>query len=283
MLKPYGCLPNLVVIGAQKCGTSSLHYYLGQHPQIWMSKDKELRFFVAEHNWPRGPDWYRSHFVTSADVRGESSPQYSDYPRLSGVPARMHRLIPNARLIYLLRDPVDRILSHYIHSYAIRNEHDSLSDALMMSAGDNPYLNRSRYHVQLLQYLAFYEQKDILIVASEDLRDRRDATLADVFRFLGVDANFTSPNFRRLKHQSSEKRRLSWRGRALHDVSYKHMNPLSPAVQRLLTRWLEYPLSRPFARPELAGDLRAWLQEELRPDVERLRALTGRGFPEWSI
>ena len=69
-----GALPNLVVIGAQKCGTSGLHYYLSLHPEVSMSRPKELNFFIEERNWPRGADWYRRHFDAGARVRGESSP-----------------------------------------------------------------------------------------------------------------------------------------------------------------------------------------------------------------
>ena len=64
-------LPNLIVIGAQKCGTTSLHYYLGVHPDIFMSREKELRYFVEEFNWGKGIDWYRSHFGANASILGE--------------------------------------------------------------------------------------------------------------------------------------------------------------------------------------------------------------------
>jgi hypothetical protein len=69
-----GALPNLLILGAQKCGTSGLHYYLGLHPEVSMSKPKELNFFIEERNWTRGTDWYKRHFDASATVRGESSP-----------------------------------------------------------------------------------------------------------------------------------------------------------------------------------------------------------------
>src|SRR5205085_12476815 len=74
-----GALPNLIVIGAQKCGTSGLHYYLSLHPEISVSTPKELNFFIAERNWPLGLDWYRSHFDAEARVRSEASPNYSAY------------------------------------------------------------------------------------------------------------------------------------------------------------------------------------------------------------
>ncbi len=99
-----------------KCTTSSLHYYLNLHPQIAMSWNKERNFFIAEHNWPRGVRWYERHFKRGFAFCGESSPAYTHHPHFRGVAARMHDLLPTARLIYLVRDPIERILSHYLHA-----------------------------------------------------------------------------------------------------------------------------------------------------------------------
>ena len=104
-------LPNLIVIGAERCGTSSLHRYLRSHPQVFMSKKKELNFFVAEREWRRGRSWYERQFPADAPVRGESSPAYTAYPVFSGVPARLAALVPDAQLLYLVRDPVERTIS----------------------------------------------------------------------------------------------------------------------------------------------------------------------------
>ena len=83
--KRAGALPNLIVIGGLKCGTTSLHHYLNLHPQVAMSRPKELNFFVAELNWELGADWYASHFDRTAQVRGETSPHYTNLPRFAGV------------------------------------------------------------------------------------------------------------------------------------------------------------------------------------------------------
>src|SRR5690606_11798413 len=105
-------LPNLVVIGAMKCGTSALHALLDHHPEIAMSRPKELNFFLgddggASHdwmlgNWRRGLRWYAGHFPVTARVRGESSPGYTSpaHPEAAG---RMAAVIPDARLVYLVR------------------------------------------------------------------------------------------------------------------------------------------------------------------------------------
>ena len=160
-------LPNLIVIGAAKCGTSSLHYYMNLHPQISMSKEKELRFFVEEKNWHKGTEWYQSNFTGRTKIRGESSPVYTQYPHYAGVPKRMCSLIPEAKLIYIVRDPIERITSHYTMSYLNGKETRSMSDALADS--NNRYINDSKYYMQLEQYLQYYPTSQILIVTLEEL------------------------------------------------------------------------------------------------------------------
>jgi len=111
-----GNLPNLIIIGAMKCATTSLHYYLNLHPQISMSEEKELDFFIHKNNWHKGIEWYKTNFTGNASVYGESSPNYTKYPFFNGVPERMHAVVPDAKLIYVVRDPIERIISHYIHT-----------------------------------------------------------------------------------------------------------------------------------------------------------------------
>ena len=83
--KRHAAMPNLIIIGGLKCGTTSIHHYLGLHPEIQMSKPKELNFFTRELNWDLGLDWYASRFDDRFKVRGESSPHYTNLPRFSGV------------------------------------------------------------------------------------------------------------------------------------------------------------------------------------------------------
>ena len=90
----HAALPNLIIIGGLKCGTTSIHHYLGLHPEINMSKPKELNFFVTELNWDLGLDWYRGRFDDRFEVRGESSPHYTNLPYFTGVPERIHRAHP---------------------------------------------------------------------------------------------------------------------------------------------------------------------------------------------
>ena len=168
---PGAALPNLVVIGGLKCGTTSLHHYLNLHPEIGMSRPKELNFFVAELNWDLGRDWYASHFAASDSVRGESSPHYTNAPRFRGVAERMAELIPDARLMYVVRDPLDRAVSHYLHNVSGGYETRTLAEAL--AEPDSAYVHRSLYAMQLEPYLGRYPRERITIVAHEELRRER--------------------------------------------------------------------------------------------------------------
>jgi len=275
-----GALPNLVVIGAQKCGTSGLHYHLGLHPEISMSKPKELNFFIEERNWHRGADWYKRHFDAEARVRGESSPNYTAYPHHVGVPERMHSLIPDAQLIYVVRDPLVRIASHWVHNYAKRREKGDLRTTL--THPNTSYLVRSQYHMQLQQFLRFFDREQILVFQQSDFRRDRGDSLRRIFEFLGVDAGFTHPSFERERHATARKTRATRLAARLEKMSRSRRGRLlPPKIWFALDERL--PLRRPIERP----DVREVLDEEtlrvLREDAERLRELVGRDFADWSI
>ena len=109
-------LPNLITIGAPKAGTSSLHSYLDEHPQMGMSVPKELSYFWRD-DWRERRAWYEGKFEfpgRDPRVRGESTPFYTDYPFRLHVPERMHELVPDAKLIYVVRDPIERVISHWV-------------------------------------------------------------------------------------------------------------------------------------------------------------------------
>jgi hypothetical protein len=274
-------LPNLVVIGAMKCATTSLHYYLGLHPEISMAAEKELHFFVAERNWARGLGWYEGQFRGRAAVHGESSTTYARFPHYSGVAARMHAVLPGARLVYIVRDPVDRAVSHYVHECAAGREDRPLAEALTAPSG-NAYLDLGRYAMQIEQYLPYYSRERILVLRTEELAARRAETLRRVFAFLGVRDTFDDPRFGAVKHASHSKRRLSARGRRLAGLPGSALGQrLPPRLRRLAWRLLSHPFSSPMEVPTVAPDLRARLVETLRADVERFHLLTGQPVDAW--
>jgi hypothetical protein len=277
-----GALPNLVVIGGLKCGTTSLHHYLNLHPEIGMSRPKELNFFVGELNWPLGRDWYASHFDPAERVRGESSPHYTNRPRFDGVAERLAETAPDARLIYMVRDPIDRMLSHYLHNVGGGYDDRPLAEAL--ADPDTAYVDRGRYFFQLEPYLERFERDRIELVSREELKADRAGTMRRVFAFLSVDEDFTSEQFGREWETGTAK--TSGRFRAMDRAVRlpglraidRHFDRLPERMRWAVERVVHDPGAGAAPKPHLPAELRATLVERYRPDVERLEGWSGRSF-----
>lgn len=279
-----GTLPNLIIIGAQKCGTTSLHYYLGLHPQISMSREKELDFFLKDRNWHRGIEWYQSRFIARAKVHGESSPNYTGYPMWDGVPERMHSVIPGAKLIYILRDPIERMVSHYIQLQSVGLEDRAVEVAFKPLNNDNGYICRSRYFMQLQQYLPYFPSSNILIITAEDLLNERRRTLEKVFAFLGVDETFYSPKFLSIKHGSVGKRRKNRIGLLLKQFAEDNMTKIfSTHVRMKFGKVIGLAFATEIARPVLDESFRAELISFFKEDIDGLKEFTDADFGLWSV
>lgn len=208
-------LPDFVVIGAQKSGTTSLYRYLAAHPSVIRASVKEVHYFDVNHR--RGVDWYRSNFPSRRRlerlggrqgrraVTGEATPYYLFHPL---VPQRMHQLLPDAKLIVLLRDPVERAISQHNHEVqdgfetlpfaeAIEVEAQRLPQSPDVLAADDgspaafshrhhSYLSRGRYAEQLEAWFARYPRERFLIMESRELFDDPPAAVARTLAFLGL-------------------------------------------------------------------------------------------------
>ena len=264
------------IIGAQKAGTTSLYRYLSTHPDIFASPIKETKFFLKPTPTTEDRDAYRSLFAERAAERWvfEASPHYTQYPRYVGVPDRLRAAFPDARLIYILRHPVDRIYSHYLFrlSSTDAREHRDFDEAIRT----NPiYVNTSRYHMQLAEYLRVFPQAQIKVLLFEDLIADPRTALRSLFEFLDVDPGFVPPNIDRAYKETSERtmiaplllrlkqsaayKRLPWRVR---DWMRRSFRTAPPAKSEILT-------------PESYNQL----HRQLRDDVERLREYLQRDLP----
>ncbi|HYQ12518.1 MAG TPA: sulfotransferase [Solirubrobacterales bacterium] len=278
-----GALPNLIIIGGLKCGTTSLHHYLNLHPEIAMSRPKELNFFVSELNWPLGRDWYAGHFDPSARIRGESSPHYTNRPSFNEVPGRMRELLgSDVRLVYVVRDPIDRMLSHYLHNVGGGYEDRSLADAL--SDPESSYVARSRYFFQVEPYLEEFGADRVQIVGREELKADRPGTMRRTFEFLGVDPNFTSEQFEREWEtgvaKTGSRFRLMDRAVRLPGLRAidRNFDRLPESLRWLAERVVHDPDRGEVAKPEVPDSLRRHLVELFRDDTTKLERLAGRSF-----
>ena len=240
-----------------------------------MSREKELNFFMEERNWRRGLDWYQAQFETSRSVSvwGEASPGYTHHPIFPGVPRRMHSVVPRARLIQIVRDPMKRHLSHYLHQLRLGNVEAGRFD-------DDFIVMPSLQCLQLELYLQHYEQGQILVLTQEELERNRAETLRRVFRFLDVDETFESPKFSRMLNESA----------AMNSPGYSAIEraggvgsilPSSLKVQ--IRKALLWPFSRPVERPVLDREMEQRLLNRFHEDAERLRRLTGMKLEDWSV
>jgi hypothetical protein len=211
-------LPDFLIIGAQKCGTASLFAYLTSHPSILRSFRKEIHYF--DRNFHRGEAWYRAFFPMSqpgagekADaICGEASPYYLFHPH---APQRAAATVPHAKLIVLLRDPVRRAFSQYLHR--VRRQHESrtfeavIEDEIERFPAEHArlledphhqsvfhqhecYLARGRYIEQLQNWSRWFPRESMMIIRSESMFDDPARVFSDLLGFLGVSDDHT-PEF----------------------------------------------------------------------------------------
>lgn len=278
-------LPNLVIIGALKCGTSSLHEYLDAHPEIAMSSVKELNFFLPGKlpgaTWSRGLDWYRAQFDATARVRGESSTNYTARPPAERVAERMRGVLDDVRLIYLVRDPFERMRSHYDHNRVAGVERRSIADAL--GDPDNPYLRASLYATQVEAFVERFGSDRVLVETQESLLTDRQSSLQRVFRFLGVDDQVERPEFEKTWNRSTGK---GWGYRLARGLAERGIRPpasLRWHAQRLLRSPMLGGGKRREPPPVIEGTLRAALAPRLEEEANSLRLMTGKSLEEWSV
>jgi hypothetical protein len=285
-------LPTFFIIGAAKAGTTSLHYYLDQHPQIQMSATKEPHFFAGPENGIPFPperigclDEYERLFDPAFEVRGEASPSYTNAPRRQGVPERIKELVPDARFIYLVRDPIERTVSHYRHAVASGKEQRALREALDEIADPHSYLAcHSLYAAQLELYLRQFPEDRVMVVDQAELLSSREETLRGVFAFLAVDDAFSSERFGNELWATSA-RRVSPPGQAtfIARAVAPRTRWIPPRMRRQARRAYERVFWSPLDTDSLDDDSSRRLREFYAEDVERLRALTGKPFPSWSV
>ncbi|MEO0686009.1 MAG: sulfotransferase domain-containing protein [Cyanobacteria bacterium J06649_11] len=281
-------LPNLIVIGAMKSGTTSIHDYLDQHPDIFMSKVKEIDFFIKEFHWDKGIAWYQAQFNTEAIVRGESSQNYSKRHHFkSGVPNRIHNVIPNTRLIYLVRDPIDRIISHYHEAleggYAPK---EGLNQYLTGDLSNNHYVLTSSYYYQLQPYLEVFPLQNILICTLENLKLNRLSEMNRIFRFLRLSECSDDALFDFVRNEGAQKRKKNVLGQFIESPSSQFFRRCLPRI--LKDRAKESSLSKKImtssvVRESLNDSTFNSLVKALAPDMNRFRSLANESFSEWSV
>lgn len=276
--------PDFVVIGGMKCGSTSLLKYLSMHLEISLpEKRKNLNFFDSRDNWEKGIEWYESFFHAKNDMHkvfGEVSTEYTKYPHTVDVAKNMYSIIPNAKIIYTVRVPLERIKSQYIHK--VGNATENRDFKLAVCDLPNQYINYSCYFLQIERYLDYYKKENILIIFSEELKKDPKKTLKNIFTFIGVDNSFTI-NKRITINTSSERRKWNYIGRILRKSTkyfgyYKYYKREYPKFFLL-----ENLLSTPPEKPVVTQEIRNCLLEQISPDIIKLQNSFSLDLSHWDI
>ena len=269
-------LPNFIIVGAMKAGTTTLHDYLAGIEDVWIAPG-EIRYFSNERNYARGLEWYERLFDPGAGklAIGEKSPAYSYLPK---VPERIHRCLPGVKLIWIFRDPVARTYSHYWHAAtrgkerltfasAIARERERVRSNILLG-----YMKRSLYAEQVERYLGFFPREQMLFLLFEDLVREPAAVVNRVLDFLCVPHVLEAPRVARHSNVTRAPRLVSlqWVTRTL--LRRHHIAQL---VQRVNRR------AEP-GYPRLSSEMRDQLAREFQEPNRALARLTGLDLGAWN-
>jgi hypothetical protein len=304
-------MPNFFVIGATKSGTTSLYHYLSQHPEVYLSPRKGPHYFAfesGENVEGRGPGdaetlkgmlvtdpkQYRSLFQNAAAkaARGEASTMYIYYPK---APLRIKACVPDAKLIAILRNPVERAYSSYLH--LVREGYEVHQDFAMALQEEEArikanwlplwhYKKMGFYYEQLQRYYDIFDSKQIRVYLYEEFRADPLVVMKDMFGYLGVDDAFV-PDMT-IKHNISGVPR----NHALHRLHHFLRKPslLKTTLKAVLPASVRRPLklrvlanlqAHNLQKPPLSPELRQELTDAYRDDILKLQELVGRDLSRW--
>lgn len=285
-------LPDFVVIGAPRAGTTSLYEALSQIDEICLTEFKEPNYFISELNWPKGAHWYRSLFAEPDKICGDISPNYSSVDKFEGVADRLHAASPDAKIIYNLRDPVKRAISHYQQNWLAGQT--AIEPQQFFDTADGAHiLNGSRYWMQLQPYLERFPEDNFHFVDFRDLRQRQKDVVAEICRFVGCPQKEGSLAELSTEHRNSTEALSNMPGWYMRASEWVRTNDSrlirrakqavpSGAVQAIKSV-VSSPTDASRRPPAVSEEVRERMREVLAEDAARFREFTGKAFSHWSV
>lgn len=275
-------LPNFLIIGSMKSGTTSLYSYLRSHPDIFMPDYKEPGFFSNDEVWAKGISWYENLFSNYQNQKacGEASTNYSKFPNYPDVPARISSIVPHMKMIYILRHPVERIYSHYLHNLYSGRETLSLEDALNKKTS---YIQVSLYYKQIERYLTNFPENQLMVVLLEDLKTQPSIFMYKIFKFLDVSPEFISTNIFTKKNQTKLKRgKDNCLMKAIKNTNI--FNSISSRISDEAKSRLTVILKNKINQPDpMADRLYEKIINEISPDMKKLSQFLKRDLKCWNL
>lgn len=293
--------PNLFVPGASKSGTTTLHHYLHQHPDIWMSADKETGFFSDDERYITGKKYYLSLFEKGKDCmyRGESSTGYMVRPQAI---IRIKKDTFNPKFIFILRNPIDRVFSHYNWLMGNGFEHRPFEQAFLsnihqevsFSTSEPYYYHYSCYGKWLSMYYETFGAENIHIIISEDLKKDPIKTLNTCFEFLNLPVTYQfqkiqlnetivlkNPDFYRKSMLLMSKQGDNWM-KKIYRILIPDLARIK--IRKMMIDFLEYVkynFAESYDPPQFSNTQREWLTTYFYEDFLLLKKVTGKEFLQW--
>ncbi len=276
-------LPNFIIAGAEKSGTSSLSFYLSEHPDIYVPAVKEQHFFDKKENYKKGLDWYQKQFDgwNGEKAAGECTPFYMYDEEC---PLKIIKGFPEIKIIFILRNPVDRAYSNYWHQVQGGKELHCFETALKI---EKKRIKKSRYHnftysyiqkgfysVQIERFLKFFKADQILILKFEELKNNPQKVMNKMYSFLGVELIENQNNIGNVKNKSvlPASKLVQF---AAREVFGKTILFKAIAKANLIFGEKEYP--------PMKEDTRKMLVDFYSKDVEKLENISGLSFESWKL
>jgi len=279
-------LPDFIVIGAMKCGTTSLWEYLKQHPNVQLPHGiKNIEYFDSNANWNKGLPFYKKHFNKNSNTHsiGEISTEYTKYPHVKDVAKNMYATLPCVKLVYLIRLPMERLISHYIHNVGAAKESRDINSALQDKA-NNPYILYSLYFFQLEQFLKHFNKDDILIITTDNLLHNREQTLNSIFKHINIEI-IDKPISNIKTHTRQSKKSWNRIGKIVRR-SPKYFNYYNYYLSKLpksYTSRVERLLCRPIKEPVINDSNFQHLSKLFSDDLASLQKQMDIQLPRWNL
>lgn len=260
-------LPHFIIIGAMKCGTSTLQTQLARQRGVFMSTPKEPNYFSDDAVFAKGQDWYEGLFAPAApgDLKGEASTHYTKLPTYPQTLMRMQAVLPAPKLVYMIRNPMERAVSHYIHEWT---EGRLGADAARAFRETPQIASYGCYGMQIAPFAAAYGVEHILLTSLEQITADPDAAFVQIAQFLGLPEGAAWVHDLPAQNVSAARiRRLPLQGLLID-------NPVAAGLRRTLVpksvrNWVR-ARRRMDTRPDIPADLRARLQAEFLADRAHL-------------
>ncbi len=274
--RPRVRLPDFVCIGAMRAGTTTLYDYCAQHPDIGVSRIKETDYFIKSKNLDRGLGWYKGLFPNRTKVCGEFSPNYTKAAAFPDVPKRMHAVIPDAKIIYIVRHPVDRAISQYNHSF-LSGQNPPDTAHLLGSHEWAHLIDTSSYHRQIEQFLKYYHASQLLVLNFDDLVKNPQSTLRQISDFLDVSDAWSTDTANRVNSSRS----LASLPKSVFRIAEKSFfvtlkSHLPTGVKQWAKRQLETKKIR--IPPTFSDTMKMAMWIDMYPDIQQFTDMTGITF-----